>query len=75
MPKNYFGWCESCYRKKLAVGQPDIKADEIVFRFRDEIFAFPTKSVALDCTADGSFYIISIAKLRALKRSLEKAHG
>jgi len=73
MPLHYSSWCERLYRRQVAVGQADIMADEIVFRFRDELFVFPTIIAALDSRAHGSFYLMPVKKARALQKTQEKA--
>lgn len=58
---------EALYEKGLAIGQPDIREDAIVFRFKNNLFVVPTEE-ALEFAIfnDSGFrYEAKIKKLRA----------
>ena len=59
------------YKKGLAVGQSDIRTDEMNFRFRDELFTFPLLIVHPFMTFNGYFYTAEVMKLRTLKKKSE----
>ena len=59
---------EELYAKGIAVGESNIKADTLVFRYRDEVFEFPT-GVLIPGVAgwNGYFYEAEVERLRELK--------
>jgi hypothetical protein len=68
---------DSLYERGIAVGSADIRNDTVLFRYRDEIFEFPTSKIyhmrfGPDEGFNGYFYSIPVEKLRALKQELEK---
>lgn len=62
------------YKKGLAGGLPNIKSDAVIFRFKDEVFEFPSyfilnaekkgKSVV---RFDGVCYVAKVKDLRELR--------
>ena len=59
---------ETLYRKGIAVGEADIKTDELHFRFRKELFSFSTMQAMEVARHNGYFYEAPVKKLRAMKR-------
>lgn len=59
---------DSLYDKGKAVGEIDIRRDEMHFRFRQEKFTFPTRRVFHIAVYNGYFYTAPIDKLRELER-------
>ena len=60
---------EGVYDRGIAVGAPDIKTDEITFRFRRELFTFDTEDVIHIAKYNGYFYEAPIDKLRKLSKA------
>jgi len=60
---------ENVYKAGIAVGLPDIKNDEITFRFKKELFSIPTYDAVAISYFNGYFYEAKIAKLRALVKA------
>ena len=55
------------YKKGIAVGSPDIKTDTVTFRFKDELFEFPTVQIAGKSAYNGYFYEYPVKKLRKMR--------
>ena len=63
---------DALYAKGIAVGESNIKADTLVFRWKDEVFEFPTVELIPGIAAyNGYFYEAKVERLR----TLEKEHG
>lgn len=58
---------DSVYEKGFAVGTGQVKTDTMLFRYRDEVFEFPTLLVHPMADWNGYFYEVPVEKLRALK--------
>lgn len=62
----------SLYDRGIAVGSADVRNDSVIFRFRDEVFEFPTSKIYhlrfLDHGWNGYFYTAPVDKLRELER-------
>jgi len=62
------------YDKGIAVGHADIARDTVIYRFRDEIFEFPTHKVPRNfLNYNGYFYTAHVDDLRKLEA--ESASG
>ena len=59
---------QEVFKRGIAVGYADVKRDEMTFRYKDELFTFPTFDCAHVATFNGYFYEIKIAKLRKLAK-------
>lgn len=60
------------FDRGIAVGFGDIMNDEIVFRYRDETFEFPTIKVIHLTKHNGYFYEAKVESLRKLANGLRK---
>lgn len=67
----------SLYKKGLAGGLPQIKSDQILFRYKDEVFEFDSyivlntvKKGKSICKFDGVCYVAKVKDLRELKNGL-----
>ena len=57
------------YRRGLAVGESDVRSDQMHFRYREELFSFPTHAV-VDCMHfNGYFYTARVRDLRKLNKA------
>ena len=61
---------EGLFKRGLAMGHADVRNDEMTFRFRKELFTFPTMVVHQYCQWTGYFYQASVKDLRKLKSKL-----
>ena len=59
---------EGVFKRGVAVGYSDIKRDEITFRFRRELFTFPTVRVMRVARYNGYFYEADIKDIREMAR-------
>lgn len=60
---------EGVYQRGIAVGAPSIQNDEITFRFKKELFTFPSVDVIGVCRYNGIFYEARIDDLRKLAKA------
>jgi hypothetical protein len=67
-PKEVFEHYEGVYKRGLAVGLPHIETDEITFRFKDELFTFPSIDCMHVAHHNGYFYEAKISELRKLAK-------
>ena len=59
---------DALYAKGIAVGESNIKADTLVFRWKDEVFEFPTVALIPGIAAyNGYFYEAEVERLRKMK--------
>ena len=56
------------FKRGIAVGYADVKRDEMTFRYKDELFTFPTFDCVHIAKYNGYFYEARIAKLRKLAK-------
>lgn len=57
---------------QIAFGQPQIKTDTIVFRWKEEVYEFPCAEVVPDhATYNGYFYEAKVSSLRKLARKAD----
>ena len=59
---------EDLYAKGVAVGESDVVNDQIVFRFKEELFEVPTVSSVGIATYNGYFYTAKVDKLRGWEK-------
>jgi len=59
---------EDLYAKGVAVGESDVVNDQIVFRFKEELFEVPTVSTVGIATYNGYFYTAKVDKLRGWEK-------
>ncbi len=59
---------ETLYRRGIAVGEADIRNDEMHFRFRKELFSFSTYEAMEFTTHNGYWYEAPVSKLRELAK-------
>ncbi len=55
------------YERGVAVGSSDVQKDAMVFRFRDEVFEFPTLKAFHLARWNGYFYEASVDDIRKLE--------
>lgn len=60
---------EKHYKQGNAVGGSYIQDDSLCFRYRDEVFEFPSIEVMPLVETDGTWYIAPVTKLRKLAAS------
>ena len=60
---------EGLWQRGVAIGQTDIKNDEITFRFRKKLYTFPAFSAMHIARHNGYFYEASISEVKKLARS------
>lgn len=60
---------EVMFKKGIAIGQTDIQRDEITFRFRRELFTFPTFDAIPISRFNGYCYEAKIKDLRKLDKA------
>jgi hypothetical protein len=65
---------EALYERGIAVGESDIRHDEMHFSYRKEKFTFPTMKVYRYVDFNGYFYTASVDKLRELEREASATH-
>ena len=58
---------EHVYDRGLAVGESDIQRDRMVFRFRAEVFEFPTVKAHAIAKYNGYWYEAPIDEVRKLE--------
>ena len=69
-PKEHFDDLEGMFRRGRAIGQADIENDEMTFRFRKELFTFPSICVFPGVAKhNGYFYEADIEDLRKLAKA------
>lgn len=56
----------SIYESGRAIGQSDIRTDTMTFRFRDELFTFPTARIFGVARFNGYFWEANIDDIRML---------
>lgn len=59
---------EKHYKRGNAVGGSYIQDDSLCFRYRDEVFEFPTIEVMHLVKNDGTWYVVPVNKLRRLAK-------
>jgi hypothetical protein len=59
---------DGVYDRGIAVGESNIERETMTFRFRDEVFEFPTFKVYPHVVYNGYWYEAPIDKLRELER-------
>jgi hypothetical protein len=59
---------EGVFKRGIAVGMADIQNDEITFRFRRELYTFPSIDVMHVARHNGYFYEARISELRKLAK-------
>ena len=59
---------EGLFKKGVAVGYPDIKRDEMTFRYRKELFTFPIINCHHVARYNGYFYTAKISEVRKLAK-------
>ena len=58
---------DAIFERGFAVGSPNVKDDTMSFRFREEVFEFPTLEVHRFAKWNGYWYEARIEDLRKLK--------
>lgn len=61
---------EELYRQGVAVGQSNIRNDAITFRWRDEVYEFPTIEALRVAKYNNYFYVAKVKALRKLYKEL-----
>lgn len=60
---------DGLYKRGIAVGESNIKTDTMTFRFKSEVFEFPTSRVLPSVAIyNGYFYEASVKALRKLAK-------
>ena len=59
---------EELFAKGVAVGMSDVFNDQIVFKFKEEVFEVPTVSSVGIATYNGYFYTAKVDKLRGWEK-------
>lgn len=59
---------EPLYKRGIAIGQADIHNDMMHFRFRKQLFSFPTVDVCHIATYNGYWYEARVSALRKLAK-------
>ena len=59
---------EGLFKRGLAMGHADVRNDEMTFRFRKEMFTFPTLACAHVARYTGYFYEAKVTELRKLAK-------
>ena len=60
---------EGLFKRGLAVGEADQQRDEMTFRYRKEIFTFPTINCLHVTKYNGYFYQAKVSELRKLAKA------
>ena len=68
-PKEHYDHLEGIYKRGLAFGEADIHNDEMTFRFRNELYTFPSMVVYPGIAKyNGYFYEAKVSDLRQLAK-------
>ena len=60
---------EGVYKRGKAMGEADVRNDEMTFRFRNEVFTFPTMHCIHIARFNGYWYEAKISELRKLAKA------
>ena len=59
---------EGVFKRGIALGHADVRNDEMTFRFRKELFTFPTLACWHVARYNGYFYEAKVTELRKLAK-------